>query len=214
MIELNKKICEEIINVYVKLAQIYQKIGKTPRVADLGEFIVCKQLFDQFKKPKIIYKPHGRCDLILKREACKNTMIEVKTSNYKSEDYGTGWGFALNVNKCKKKGHDVFIHTNRGKLKGDFCYFDYLICVILPINFNKFEPNFLIFSRAYLEEHKEEMENKSKRFSYAPYRILLPIKERDPNLISNFDRYLMKNRDKFGNWDILKCDGDSVNKES
>lgn len=183
------------VDKLTQAAQAIQQIRVTPRVDRLGEFIVCTQLFSIFPNASLRYTPQGKCDITIERENLPIIRIEVKTSNYKDEDYGTGWGFALNEKRCN-------IHGNRANPVRDFCYFNYLVCVILPKTLGK-DPTFAMLPRDYLEQHKQEIVNKSKRFPSASHRILLPVTEKDSSLISDFDRVLLQNIEKYNDWKTI-----------
>ena len=100
-----------------------------------------------------------------------------------------------------------FIYIEKKSSEGDFCYFDYLVCA--AVNENNLEtPMFYVFSKSELDSVSSDIENKSKRFWHAPYRILIPVKP-DPKhkgvLYKDFDLELAKDRKKYKNrWDKIK----------
>jgi len=69
-------------------------------------------------------------------------------------------------------------------------------------------PSFYIFSRDVLYSIAPQIENKSKRFWWAPYRMLIPI-ESDPKqkgvIYNDFDLKLAKDTNRFKNrWDKIE----------
>jgi len=110
----------------------------------------------------------------------------------------------LNIKKCKKHPDAIFYHPTRGEIFGDFCYLDYLICVTSR---NERHFDFYIFSRGELNEIKTKIENKSKRFSHASHRILIPLNPYSKKgiLYNDFDLELAKDKTNFkGRWDKIK----------
>lgn len=134
----------------------------TDLLSTFGELKVFLELKKLFPNSKIRFKRKARADI-----AIDSVNIEIKTSNFKKEDYGEGYGFALHVKKCKQHPEASFDHPKRGKIRGDFCYFDYLICVAVNENDLK-NPSFYIFSRDELNSIVPQIKNKSKRFWYGP----------------------------------------------
>lgn len=193
---------QRAINSLVELGRSLKRIKGGPFPTDLlstlGELTVFLELRKRFSNSK------ARADISI-----NSVNIEVKTSNLKKEEYGKGYGFALHIKKCKQHPKASFKHPNpkRGKIQGDFCYLDYLICVALNENDLK-NPSFYIFSRDELYSIAPQIENKSKRFWWAPYRILIPI-EPDPKqkgiIYNDFDLKLAQDTNRFKNkWDKIE----------
>jgi len=53
----------------------------------------------------------------------------------KEEGFGKGYGFAINLKKCKNHT-GKYNHPSRGEIFGDFCYFDFIVAVSLSDNLN------------------------------------------------------------------------------
>ena len=128
--------------------------------------------------------------------------IEVKTSRLKDEGYGLWYGAALNIKKCKIKKHAkrFLQHPTRGRVFGDFCYFDHLIFVALDESFGK--PRFYVIPREFIEANEKLLRNTHRRFSSATHRIL--ISNGKMPRMSNEQKKLIRQTEKFLNrWDIL-----------
>src|SRR3989344_7497861 len=99
--------------------------------------------------------------------------IEVKTSRLKEDGFGWWYGAALNIKKCKNLEHAqrFYQHPKKGKIFGDFCYFDYLIFVSLNENF--LNPKFYIIPQNFIWENNKLLRNKIKRFSSITHRIIV-----------------------------------------
>ena len=166
-----------------KLERDLQKLSmrSTPDIVGFyGELLVWKQLKSKFGGQGYTVSfgsGQSRADIVL---AKRNTRIniEVKTSRFKDEWYGSGYGAALNIKKCKKKEHwkRFLDHPKRGKVYGDFCYFDYLIFV--KLNDDLTNPKLYIFSQDYLYRHEKNLRNTNKRFSSATHRIIFIEKKK------------------------------------
>jgi hypothetical protein len=172
----------------------------TDLLSTFGELKVFLELRRRFPNSKISFRRKARADISIDM-----ANIEVKTSNLKKEDYGEG--FALHIKKCKQHPDASFNHPRRGRIYGDFCYLNYLICVAVNEN-NLDSPHYYIFSRDELKSIITKIENKSKRFWYAPYRILVPIKP-DPKqkgiIYNEFDLELARDGNRFRDkWDKIK----------
>jgi hypothetical protein len=125
-------------------------------------------------------------ELISKENQRNKISIDVKTSTYKNEFYGRGFGWALDKKKCK-------IHR-----KEDFCYFNYLVLIGID---DKNRMRFFIFSR---EETKNVPPNTSKRFKKSSNRIVMAFEVNRKN-ITGWDLNLMKNLDKYEDkWNKIK----------
>lgn len=194
------------IKSIIKLGNYLKKIKGGPFPTELlstyGELKVFLKLKELFPTSDIRFKRKAKADISL-----ESVNIEVKTSNLKQEDFGKGYGFALHVKKCKAHPNAFIEHPKRGKVRGDFCYFDYLICVAVDENdFNN--PLFYIFTRDEINGLTDKIQNKSKRFWFSPYRILIPI-DPDPKqkgiLYNDFDLSLATDKSEYKNrWDKIK----------
>jgi len=195
------------INSTIELGNCLKKIKGGPFPTDLlstfGELKVFLELKKQFPKCEVRFKRKARADISI-----DSVNIEVKTSNLKKEEYGEGYGFALHVKKCKEHPEAFVEHPRRGQIKGDFCYFNYLICVAVNDQYLE-NPIFYIFSRDELISVKDKIRNKSKRFWFSPYRILVPIKpnpEQKGIIYNDFDLKLASDDNEYKNrWDKIKC---------
>jgi len=184
------------------LKKIKGGLFSTDLLSTLGELKVFLELKRQFPDSEISFKGKARADILV-----DGVNIEVKTSNLKREDYGVGYGFALHVKKCRRHPQARIEHTRRGPITGDLCYLDYLICVAIDEK-NLENPTYYIFSREELNNNAPKLVNKSKRFWWALYRILIPV---EPYLIqkgilyNDFYLQLAKDRDKFKDrWDKIE----------
>ncbi len=170
-----------------------------------GEFIVWKELEKNFgrKGYEVIFgSGQSKADIVL-RKGNKKANIEVKTSRRKNEWYGSGYGYALNIKKCKVHPDKVFNHPKKGEISGDFCYFDYLIAILLSDDLKKHK--FYIFPRWFIEKHEKELRNRNKRFSSATHRMIFieDIKETDE--ITKFDRDLIDKKEDYKNaWNLIE----------
>ncbi|MFH2110806.1 MAG: hypothetical protein ABIJ47_06030 [Candidatus Bathyarchaeota archaeon] len=205
MIDQTREI-QQAINQITELGHSLQKIKGGSFPTDLlsvyGELSAYLELRKRFPNSEIKFKRKARADVEI-----DGIKIEIKTSNYKKEDYGEGYGFALHIKKCKQHPKAHYKHPRRGAIIGDFCYFDYLVCV--AVNENNIEnPVFYVFSKAEIEGISSEIENKSRRFWYSPYRILIPIKPDLKNkgvLYSDFDLEIANDKKKYKKrWDKIK----------
>lgn len=163
-----------------------------------GELLVYSELFNRFadKGYEVVYNlGTRRADIILKKDK-KEIYIEVKTSRLKNEDKRSNYGFAINVKPCTKHKDKYYNHSSRGAVKGDFCYFDYLVAVCLSEDLSKFD--FYVFPRSFFEDHEEVLRNKSTRFKTATHRLIFVKEEykKETKEITDFDRFLTENLDK------------------
>ncbi len=193
-----------------KLELDLHKIGmrSTPDIVGFyGELLVWKELKSKFdwQGYKIgLGSGQSRADILLTKNN-KRINIEVKTSRLKNEWYGSGYGVALNIKKCKNQEHQKrhLIHPKKGEVFGDFCYFDYLVFVKIGDNLN--DPKFYIFSQDYLYKNEESLRNFNKRFSSATHRIIFIQKKKYTQEITKLDLIHTKNSKKFQNkWSLIK----------
>lgn len=161
------------------------------------------------RKLKELFEPKGyavslgsgqtRADMVLRKGATKIN-VEIKTSRLKQEWHGLGYGYALNIKKCKT--HQVFYdHPKRGKIEGDFCYFDFLVAVLLSEDLQKKE--FYIFPRSLIEKQEKHLRNTNPRFSSASHRMIFLGDASTSKEISPFDRRLVSDRKSFTDWGII-----------
>lgn len=190
-----EKLKREFGRLIKAYSSFYSRSNRKPTrlLSEYGEVTAQLKLLKKFD----IKLPGGqsKADLtIINRKNGIEKNIEVKTSSYKKEDYGEGWGAALNIKKCKK-------HPN----KRDFCYFDYLIFIALDKR--KFSPKFYIFTREEIERKKKHLRNKSKRFKKSTHRLCIPkiLNENGKKFITEFDKGLYKNKKYLGRWDKIKA---------
>lgn len=168
-----------------------------------GEVLVWREL----KKHLLDYEVdfgsgQSKADIVLWKDK-KRINIEVKTSRLKEEWHGLGYGYALNVKKCRKHLDAFYDHPKRNRIQGDFCYFDYLVAVLLSDDLK--EKHFYIFPRDLIIEHEADLRNKNTRFSSATHRMVFLGKTKETDEITAFDRYLGEHRNEFeNNWDLKR----------
>ena len=170
-----------------------------------GEISVWKQLESKFIKKGFIVEfgsGQSRADIVLYKDN-KRINVEVKTSRLKEEGFGKGYGFAINLKKCKN--HTVkYNHPSRGKIFGDFCYFDFIVAVSLSDNLTA---SFYIFQNKFIKDNKKSLRNQSKQFKSHTHRIIFIEKEKKKKSreITSFDRKMKKLKDKYKNaWHLIK----------
>lgn len=191
-----------------KLDADLRKLGTraTPDIVGFyGELLAWKELKKYFgwRGYKVEFgSGQSRADIVLlKKDQTVN--IEVKTSRPKEEWYGLGYGYALNIKKCKKHPDKKFNHPKKGKVEGDFCYFDYLVAVLLSEDLLKYE--FYVFDRNFINEHEKGLRNKNLRFSSSTHRMIFIDKIEKSKQITQFDLFLRKGRKRFlNNWKTIK----------
>jgi len=191
-----------------QLGKSLKKIGKrvTPDILGFyGELIVWRELETIFSLKGYFIKPgegQTRADFILAKNG-KEIKIEVKSSRLKEEWFGRGYGYAINVKKCKRHAKAFVKHPKKGKVFGDFCYFDYLITILISEDLQKHE--LYIFPREIIKQHERELRNKSKRFSSATHRIIFLEKPSKTKDITNFDRILkIKKQNYLNAWHLIR----------
>ena len=140
-----------------------------------GEILAFQKMSEIFKGADVEVKyDSGQkgADIQLIKKNGKSIFVEVKTSRLKEEGYGWLYGAALNVKKCKSKKHPdaMFQHRQRGLIRGDFCYFDFVVFVTLGDNF---DAKFYIIPRDFIEENKELLKNIHPRFLSSTHRIFV-----------------------------------------
>jgi hypothetical protein len=80
-------------------------------------------------------------------------------------------------------------------VKGDFCYFDCLVAVTVSKNLRV--SDVYVFPRRFFEEHEEELQNRSKRFSSATHRLIFVEKPGDTRELASFDKRLKSAKQKY-----------------
>ena len=79
--------------------------------------------------------------------------------------------------------------------------FDYLILIALQQDNSNCD--FYIFTRKEIEDNKENLINRDKRFKKSPYRILVTKIPQKDYPLTDFDIKLYKNGDYFNIWDKI-----------
>ena len=191
-----------------KLDLDLRKLGTraTPDIVGFyGELLAWKELKSKFgwRGYNIGFgSGQSKADIALEKSKRKIN-IEVKTSRLKKEQPGMVYGFAINIKKCKLHPKKIYVHPKKGKIKGDFCYFDYLLIITLSDNLKK--QRFYVFPRKFLEANEKLLRNKSKHFSSGSHRIIFVEKLKDAEEITSFDKRLTKNKKKYQNaWHLIK----------
>jgi hypothetical protein len=129
--------------------------------------------------------------------------LEIKTSRLKEEGFGKWYGAALNVKKCKHHQH-MHKHLTRGKIEGDFCYFDFVVFVALSKTFSTCR--YYIIPRRFIDENEELLRNTHKRFSRSTHRIIISNGKKMPNMPPR-QRGLIKKTEAFRNrWDLVRSE--------
>lgn len=199
---------KRVIKDIQKLDLDLRKLGtrSTPDIVGFyGEFLVWKELKSKFgwRGYDIEFgSGQSKADIVLKKNGRKIN-VEVKTSRLKNEWYGEGYGFALNIKKCKIHPNENFSHPKKGTMRGDFCYFDYLVAVLMADNLK--DHKFYIFERDFIFKHRDELRNNNQRFSSASHRIIFIDKKKESAEITEFDELLAKQKRAFENaWNLIK----------
>lgn len=183
-----------------------QNMKLPPGLAGIyGEILAWKELEPIFKKKG--FEVHfgsgsSKADIILTK-GNKKIKIEVKTSRLKEEQPGLVYGFAINVKKCKEHPSRLVMHPKKGKVNGDFCYFDFLLIVTLSDDLKKHA--YYIIPREYLWNNEQYLRNKSKRFSSGTHRVIFVERMKNKEEITSFDKQLTKNRNIYQNaWHLIQ----------
>jgi hypothetical protein len=166
-----------------------------------GELMAAAELEKEIPEAKVGLKSgQSKSDIALVTNGGEVTHVEVKTSTFKKEWYGEGYGFALHIKKCRDHQNAYFHHPKRGKLLGDLCYFDFLVCVCLS---KTLDPKYYIFSRAELNQNLRDLTNKSGHFSHSPYRVIIPVNP-ESKVLTSFDRRIHYHPEDFlDRWDKI-----------
>lgn len=199
-----RKVVADILVLWGDLSRIGH--GLSPNIVGLyGELLAWERLRKIFEPKGYTVKfgsGQSKVDVILWRED-RRINIEVKTSRLKKEGPGILYGFAINIKKCKFHPRAAFIHPRRGRVKGDFCYFDYLLAVTLSDDLRKVK--FYVFPRKFIRAHEQYLRNRSRHFSSATHRIIFIEKLRNAEEITKFDKRLSKNKSWFENaWKLIR----------
>src|SRR3990167_8807909 len=153
-----EKVLKDILVLRDDVKNLNHKV--TPGLAGFyGELLAWKQLRTFFGKQgyNVAFGAGAsKADIVL-HKGNKKVNIEVKTSRLKREQPGMVYGFAINIKKCKLHPKTTHIHPKKGKIKGDFCYFDYLLIITLSDNLKK--QRFYVFPRKFLEANEKLLRN-------------------------------------------------------
>lgn len=206
--EIKPKDIKKVIADILILRDDFAKIGHKviPGIAGFyGELIAWEKLRSYFE-PKGYTVRFGsgqsKADIVLLKGSEKIN-VEVKTSRLKDEGFGTGYGFAINIKKCREHSTRSILHHTKGKIYGDFCYFDYLLAVSLADDLR--QPHFYVFRSKLLYKNERSLRNKSKHFSSITHRIIFASKIRNSTEITRLDRAFMKRKRIFENaWRSIK----------
>lgn len=170
-----------------------------------GELLVWKELKIHFGWQGYtidLGQGQSRADIVMVKNK-KRINIEIKTSRLKKEWHGEGYGFALNIKKCKEHKDVSLEHPKRGRVDGSFCYFDFLIGVLLSDDLK--EKEFYIFPRSFIEKNEKILRNTDKRFSSATHRMVFLGEPSQSKLITKFDRDFVKNKINYKDkWSAIK----------
>lgn len=200
----NKNQINKLIRDIETLEKDLRVVGmkSTPDIVGFyGELLAWRELKKHFPNYEVEFgSGQSKADIVLRKDG-KRINLEVKTSRLKEEWHGLGYGYALNIKKCKKHKDVFYNHPKRGRVQGDFCYFDYLVAVLLSDDLK--EKRFYVFPRDLMNKHKKDLRNRNTRFSSATHRMVFLGKANKTDEITIFDRYLSKNRKKFeNNWKL------------
>jgi hypothetical protein len=195
----------------LKIKKDFEKQGMNlpPGLAGIyGEILVYQKLKKFFKTSEyeiIFYSQQKNADIQLIKKG-KKINIEVKTSRLKDEGFGKWYGVALNIKKCRVPEHSnrYYIHSKKGKIVGDFCYFNYVIFVTLNENFST--PKFYIIPRDFIEKNKKLLINTHKRFSSGTHRLILSNNGKMPK-VDQTQKKLIRKTEFFRNkWNLIQKD--------
>lgn len=185
---------KEIVNDIKRLEKNLHKIGRRlpPSIlAMYGEIMACIKLTEMVGEKYYIKYKGGQAkidvEIIMKTDPKIKKLIDVKTSTFKDEYYGTGFGWALNKKKCK-------IHN-----QNDFCYFDFLILVGID---KSGKERFFVFSR---DEVMNAPPSTSKRFKRHSNRIVMAFENVNYDYVTGWDRDIIENLKRYENrWDKIE----------
>lgn len=198
-----------LLNDILKIKKDFEKQGMNlpPGLAGVyGELLVYQKLQKIIKNSEykiIFFSQQKNADIQLIKGG-KEINIEVKTSRLKDEGFGNWYGVAVNIKRCRIIEHSkkYHIHPKKGKVVGDFCYFDYIVFVTLNENF--LSPKFYIIPRAFIEKNEELLINTHKRFSSATHRLILSNNGEMPKVDSK-QKELIRNTEVFKNkWNLIR----------
>ena len=182
-----------------------QGIRLPPSLAGMyGEIIVFKRLKEILKKTDWTvnyFSGQSGADLQIVK-GNKKINIEVKTSRLKEEGYGKWYGAALNIKKCRIKNHRrIFKHPKKGKLIGDFCYFDFTVFVTLPEKFSA--GKFYVIPREFIEKNQKLLQNTDARFSSATHALHISNNGKMPTLPREQTRLITKTESYLNKWNLI-----------
>lgn len=148
-----------------------------------GEILVFQKMQEVFAKTKLsveFFSGQKGVDIQL-TNGREKINVEIKTSRLKEEGFGMWYGAALNIKKCRSGKHtNVYNHPKRGKVLGDFCYFDYLVFVALVEDFSVAE--YYVIPRTFIEKNEKLLRNTHRRFSSATHRIIISDGRQMPDM--------------------------------
>ena len=198
---------KRIINDIEKMEVDLRRIGSraTPDIIGFyGEMLAWNELKKHFGWRGYdisLGSGQSKADITMRKKDTRIN-IEVKTSRLKEEWHGTGFGYALNIKKCKKHPNVSLMHPKRGEIFGDFCYLDYIVAVLLSDDLKNKE--FYVFPRSFINSNEEALRNKNPRFSSPSHRMIFLKNQKPSKEIANIDRWLVKNKDRFqNNWESI-----------
>src|SRR3989344_5180989 len=178
---------QEILVDILKLKRDLEKqyIRLPPGLAGMyGEILVWQELKKKFEKKgyTVNYFSGQRGDDLLLTKNGNLINIEIKTSRLKDEGFDFWYGAALAIKGCNISEHSerYVVHPKKGKVTGDFCYFDFLVFVKLDPKF--LHPEFYIFPRSYIWKHEKLLRNEHKRFTSSTHRIILSNNKKMPKM--------------------------------
>ena len=199
---------DKILNDIRRLKNDLDKFGLTipPSLVGIyGELLAyqkIKRLFGPRGYKVVLGAGQSKADIQLIKQDTKIN-VEVKTSRLKDEWYGKGYGFAINIKKCKTHEDKRFKHPKKGELSGDFCYFDCVVAVVLLRNLNNHE--FYVFPKSFIEKNEKFLRNRNARFNSSTHRIIFAVEPKTTSELTSFDKRLSKTRSKYKNaWHALR----------
>lgn len=199
---------EILLEDILKIKKDFEEQDQTlpPGLAGVfGELLVFQKFQEKFKSSEyeiIFSSKQKRADIQIKKGKTEIN-IEVKTSRLKEEGYGLWYGVSLNIKSCKNKEHSErhTLHPKKGKVLGDFCYFDYVVFVALDDTFSA--PKFYIIPRDFVEGNEKLLMNTHKRFSSGTHRLLLSDNGNMPKMEDEQLGLIRKTEEFRDRWDMI-----------